>query len=99
MPKNKKPNTVPFSLRLTLEERCRLESLAGGMSLGTYVRMRLFGGNEDYQRTRGKHPVKDHKALAQLLGLLGRSRLVDNIDELARAAESGSLPEIGRAHV
>jgi len=33
-----KKKTPPFSLRLTFEERARLEELAGDMPLGAYIR-------------------------------------------------------------
>ena len=44
-----------------------------------------------------KRPVKDHKLLAELLTKLGASRISNNLNQLARAANSGSLllmPEI-----
>ncbi len=34
----KKPPTAPFSLRLTRDERQKLEEMAAGMSLGAHVR-------------------------------------------------------------
>jgi hypothetical protein len=82
----------PFSLRLTFEERAALEKAAAGMSLGAYVRSRLFDGTDVKRRTRGKFPVRDHRKLARVLGQLGRSRLSSNLNQLARAANSGSLP-------
>ena len=90
MTKNK--DTVPFSLRLTREERQRLEEQAAGMSLAAFVRARLFGKDEAPRQTCGKTPVKDHRALAQLLGTLGQSRMAQSLGQLARAAQSGSLP-------
>ena len=95
MSKPTKRRAAPFSLRFTQEERQRLENLAGSMPLGTYIRARLFekAGNAGslQRRTRGKFPVKDHKLLAQLLARLGASRLASNLNQLARAANSGSL--------
>jgi len=82
----------PFSLRLTFEERARLEREAGDMPLGAFIRQRLFGGSTVPRKTRGKRPVKDHTALGQLLGEFGRSHLASNLNQLARAANSGSLP-------
>lgn len=84
--------TPPFSLRLTFEERAKLEQDAAGMSLGAYIRARLLDPETTAPRKRGKFPVKDHIALAQLLGLLGQSRLANNINQLAKSANSGSLP-------
>lgn len=83
---------TPFSLRLTFEERAKLERDAAGMALGAYIRSRLLDSDLVAPRKRGKFPVKDHQALAQLLGLLGQSRLANNVNQLARAADTGSLP-------
>lgn len=83
---------TPFSLRLTFEERAKLERDSAGMALGAYIRARLLDPDLVAPRKRGKFPVKDHQALAQLLGLLGQSRLANNINQLARAANTGSLP-------
>ncbi len=82
----------PFSLRLTFEERARLELDAAGMSLGAYIRSKLFGDDVRPRRTRGKFPVKDKAALAKVLALLGASRLSQNINQLARAVNIGAFP-------
>ena len=87
-PKNQQS---PFSLRLTFEERTQLERDAAGMSLGAYIRSRIFDKNLPKRRTRGKHPVKDHQELGKLLGELGRSRIAYNLNQLAKAVNSGSL--------
>ena len=92
MAENKKRYPAPFSLRLTFEERAALERAAAGMPLGAYIRSRLFDGSVPPRRTRGKHPVKDHIALAEVLSLLGEARVANNLNQLARAANSGSLP-------
>ncbi len=83
---------APFSLRLTFEERARLERAAAGLPLGAYIRERLFDETAPPRRTRGKFPVRDHEALARVLAALGRSRLANNLNQLARAANTGSLP-------
>ncbi len=36
--------------------------------------------------------MKDHEKLAQVLGILGKSRLSSNLNQLAKASNSGSLP-------
>jgi len=92
MAKNKSNNQLsPFSLRLTFEERARLEKEAAGLSLGAYIRSRLFDSDAPKRRTRGKYPVKDHKELGKLLGELGKSCIANNINQLAKAVNSGSL--------
>jgi len=83
---------VPFSLRLTFEERAKLEKQAAGMPLGAYIRKQVFGKDATPRKTRGKHPVKDHVALGRVLGALGQSRLSSNVNQLARAVNTGSLP-------
>lgn len=82
----------PFSLRLTFEERARLEQDATGMALGAYIRGKLFGGDATPRKSRGKTPVKDHEALGRVLGALGGSRLSQNLNQLAKAVNTGSLP-------
>ena len=88
----KKNRPAPFSLRLTAEERARLERSAAGTPLGVFIRAKLFGGDLTPRRTRGRTPVKDHKALARVLGALGQSRLSSNLNQLAKAAHLGALP-------
>ena len=85
-------NPPPFSLRLTFEERAGLEQEAGDMSLGAYIRSRLFDASRPAPKRRSKKPVKDHSALAQVLALLGKSHIANNINQLAKAANTGSLP-------
>ena len=93
-PNNNNKIATPFSLRLTFDERAALEQSAGSQPLGAYIRSKLFGGKEKLRRkhTRTKKPLKDEKALGELLGKLGKSRLASNINQLAKAANSGSLP-------
>jgi len=83
---------APFSLRLSEAERDRLKALAGSQPLGSFIRDRIFEGAAELPRARGKAPVADHKTLAQLLGMLGNSRLSDSLHELAEAARIGALP-------
>lgn len=87
---NKRP--APFSLRLTFEERARLEKAASGISLSAYIKWRIFDPDKPPPRKRGKAPVKDHKVLAALLAKLGQSRLASNLNQLAKAVHTGSLP-------
>lgn len=96
MSKKSKRNPIPYSLRLSPEERERLDRDAGDMPLAVYIRSRLFDDPTPRKR-RMKRPVKDHKLLAELLTKLGSSRISNNLNQLARAANSGSLllmPEI-----
>ncbi len=82
----------PFSLRLTYEERAWLEADARGRPLGTYIRERLFGDDARPRAKQGNSPVGDPEALGRVLGALGQSRLASNLNQLAKAVNTGSLP-------
>lgn len=86
--KNQKP---PFCMRLSPQEWALLRKHAAGMHLSEYARRRIFGGSTPQRRTRGKAPVKDHAELGQLLGALGRSRMPNNLNQLAKAVNMGEL--------
>lgn len=87
----RKATPPPFSLRLTPEERARLEAEAGARPLGAYIRSRLFDGSAPPRRAPGRQPVRDHQLLAKVLGELGQSRIANNLNQLAKSANCGSL--------
>ncbi len=96
--KPKRRYTPPFSLRLTLDERKKLDEMAGSQPLALFIRNRLFGEQVEKRRTV-KKPAPDSAMLALLLSELGQSRLASNINQLAKAANMGILditPEIER---
>lgn len=95
--REKSRHGAPFSLRLTKEERQALDALADGMPLGAWIKDALLA-RDIRPRTRGRRPVKDREALAKLLGLLGQSRLSQNINQLAKAVHTGSLPVNADVH-
>src|SRR5262245_3485172 len=81
-----------FSLRLTFSEHAALLRAAGDVSLGVYIRSKLFDQPPpDYTPRRPRHPVKDEQILGQLLGQLGQARLANNLNQLAKAANAGAL--------
>lgn len=82
----------PFSLRLTFEERTALDAAAGGQPLSRYIRKQMLGDLAAKRKPYGKFPVKDQKALARVLAKLGQTRLANNLNQLAKAVNSGSLP-------
>ncbi|SFN98822.1 hypothetical protein [Nitrosospira briensis] len=65
--KSKRRSTPPFSLRLTVEERKRLDELAGNRPLGSYIRDRLLGEQTE-KRRKVKKPTPDTALLALVLG-------------------------------
>jgi hypothetical protein len=86
----KQKSAPPFSLRLTTEERNRLNDLAGTQPLGAYIRSKLFGTDTEKRRPV-RRPGLDHQKLALVLSELGRSRLASNMNQLAKAANCGTL--------
>lgn len=94
----KKKRPAPFSLRLSFDEKQKLIEDAGRQSISAYIKSRLFDPDAPVQQARRLKPVKDQKALAQLLGMLGSSRIARNLDELAEAAEVGALPGDEETH-
>lgn len=83
---------APFSLRLTFEERAKLETAANGVPLGAYIKAKLFDGDLQQVRRRNTRPVADHAALGRVLSALGKSRVSSNLNQLARAVNTGTLP-------
>jgi hypothetical protein len=78
-------------MRLSEDERARLAVEAAGAPLGAYVKAKLFGTAPIRLRRNGI-AVEDRTALAQGLALLGRSRLANNLNQLAHAVNIGALP-------
>ncbi len=92
-PEAEKPNyPPPFSLRLTYEERARLDAERGEKTLAAHIRERLFGDDVAPRKRHGNSPVGDKEALGRLVGALGQSRLSSNLNQLAKAVNTGSLP-------
>ncbi|PYC46283.1 hypothetical protein DI396_16235 [Litorivita pollutaquae] len=82
---------APFSLRLTFEERARLNRQAGGLPLGGYIKSVLFSEDAAHYRAKRKTPVQDEKLLAEVLACLGASRISNNLNQLAKAVNQGTL--------
>ena len=90
-PAQKSKQTYPFSIRLTNQQRKRLEKEANGRPLGSHVRSLIFE-DDGSLRSRNARPVADAEVLAKALGMLGQSRISSNLNQLAKAANSGTLP-------
>ena len=87
----------PFSIRFTEEEKARLEREAGTRSLAAHIRLKLFGDAaslRDQWKPSRKRPLPpvDRQALGKALGELGKSRLASNLNQIAKAANIGTLP-------
>nr|WP_306264945.1 plasmid mobilization relaxosome protein MobC [Pararhizobium sp. IMCC3301] len=91
-PRDEAPAKAPrVTLRLTEDELAQLKHLSAGMSVSAYIRKCLFGGDGAPRKIRLRAPVKDQEALGRVLGLLGQSRIANNLNQLAYDANSGTL--------
>jgi hypothetical protein len=80
----------PFSIRLTEAEKQRLKALAGAKPVGAYIRERLLADDVSPRKAR-RAVVQDYDKLAALLALLAQSHLAQNLNQLARHANMGTL--------
>ncbi|GAB5449347.1 plasmid mobilization protein [Gymnodinialimonas sp.] len=81
----------PLTVRLTKEERARLEALAAGMTLSAYIRACVFAEDAKLRKHRPADARADKKAAAEALELLGQSRFASNLNQLAHHANLGIL--------
>mgnify|MGYP001184552137 CR=1 FL=1 len=88
--KRRRSGPPPFSLRLSEAEKACLKAEAGAMPLGAYIRERLLGEHAEKRRKR-RAVVEDYEKLAMVLAALGRSHLAQNMNQLAKAANMGTL--------
>ena len=82
-----KPKPYYVTVRVTPEEKQRLETEAAGTSISAHVRDRLFGDDVKPRRTRGRFPVKDYQALSRVLRALGKANLYNNLHLILLALE------------
>ncbi len=95
----KPPNSNPPShsasprvtLRLTPDELTQLKYMSAGVSMSAYIRECVFGDGAAKRKRRSHVPVKDQQALASALALLGQSRMANNLNQIAKHANCGSL--------
>lgn len=90
-PSSRKTYPAPFSVRLSEQEREELKRLADGQPLGQFIKDAILERGMRPPQSR-KPALADQKLLAKLLAALGSSRIASNINQLAKAANSGSLP-------
>lgn len=66
----------PLTLRLTREERTRLEELAAGMTLSAYVRACVFAEDAKLRKTRPADQTEEKKAAAEAMAPPPRAALI-----------------------
>lgn len=82
----------PYSMRFTTEERELLDAARGRKPLSAYIRERLLGDDAAPRKRETTSPIKDAEAFGRALGVLGESRLSSNLNQIAKAVNTGSLP-------
>ena len=87
-----KKRLAPLSIRVSEAQRAQLKRDAAGGSVNAYVIKKLFGESAAQSRRAQRQPSADHQALARVLGALGQSRLSQNVNQIAKAANKGALP-------
>jgi len=91
MARKGKEYSPAFSIRLSKEERAKLDAAAGDMPIGTYIRSRLFDSPSPRRHPRKHRPDIDRAALNKLLRELGRQHIASNLNRIMKAIEEGDL--------
>lgn len=82
---------APFSLRLTVEEREKLERQAGSMPLASYIKSVVFADEAPTYRKRRQALVVEQQLLAEVLARLGSTRTASNLNQIAKHLNQGTL--------
>ena len=91
--KYKTPRDCPrVTIRLSVEDHEKLKAQADGAALSVYLRALILKQKLPKRKLRSTASVEDRQAVAQLLALLGDSRIANNLNQLAYHANIGSLP-------
>ena len=86
-----KKTSPRITLRLTKEEDAKLRQICEGMTVSAYIRQRLFGEDTARRKRLSHVPVQDQASMAKVLGMLGDSRIANNLNQLAFHANTGTL--------
>jgi len=78
------------TVRLSTEDHEKLMDFADGVALSTYLRAAALNQSLPRRRKSGVS-IQDREAIAQVLGLLGQSRIANNLNQLAYHANIGAL--------
>lgn len=87
----KKKRAAPLSLRLTDDERSRLERQAGGLALGAYIKSVVFDDAAPKYRKRKSPPSAEKQLLAEILARLSETRTANNLNQIAKHLNQGTL--------
>lgn len=91
MAKNRESASCRITVRFTPAERSFLERKAAGRPISDFVRDILLTDCPAARKPRNSAPIKDREAVARMLGELGKSRIANNLNQLAKEANQGNL--------
>ena len=83
--KKKRKGPAPVSVRFTQEQLDRLEEMAAGQALGTYIKAVLF-------KNRRNTSTQDYQKLAVALAMLGQLDPLTTLTDFLSAIEQGNTP-------
>ncbi|SFA88828.1 mobilisation protein (MobC) [Poseidonocella pacifica] len=89
--KFKRKRAAPFSIRFTDAERERVEAQAGKMPVGAYIKSVVLAEDAPRYRKRRALPEEDQRLLAEILARLGASRTANNLNQIAKHLNQGTL--------
>jgi hypothetical protein len=90
----------PYSIRFSPEERTLFDAMAKEMKLSgaEFIRLRLFTNTlQEKFAIRTQNKAHPNKELVQIISLLGQSRIANNLNQIAKAINTGTLvlsPEV-----
>ena len=87
--KAKKANPSPISIYFNWSQLDELDAMRQGQKRGTFIKEAVFSAGK---RLIKRYAETDRILIAKVLAALGKSRISSNINQLAKAANSGSLP-------
>jgi hypothetical protein len=90
MARRKDKYPTPFSIRLTDEERAKLDALAGDMPMADYVRTRLFDTPSPRHHKMRRFDV-NQSLLKKLLRELGRQHISSRLHLIMNSIDDGDL--------
>ena len=88
-PSRKYPSPITF--RVSEDERQQLSVLAGSLSVSAYIRRCVFPSDAPIKIRHAQPLIKDQQAISRVLGLLGETRIANNLNQIAHHANMGTL--------
>ena len=79
------------TVRFSNDDYKRLQESADGAALSVYLRAKALEEALPKRKKRSTASIEDKQAIAQLLGLLGYSRIANNLNQLTYHANIGAL--------